>query len=209
MNKVAFEQAKKALQLVDVYLVSVVAGVAEDFDPRAQQPDYDAQHRAHLNRFMVLRPNPPSSDQATFFRVEMTLGYRWGQFVPNSDASSEASAESLEEKFNEAGQIESVFIAEYEVDGDVHQDGFEAYASMNSGVHIWPYWRELVSSTTQRLNLPKMTLPVLVGPLPLDAKLELVESVPVILKRTGKRGRTAVGKLPPVKKRAPKKAKKP
>ena len=55
MNKVAFEQAKKALQLVDVYLVSVVAGVAEDFDPRAQQPDYDAQHRAHLNRFMVLR----------------------------------------------------------------------------------------------------------------------------------------------------------
>ena len=30
----------------------------------------------------------------------------------------------------------------------------------NTGHNVWPYWRELVSTTTQRLGLPHLTLPL-------------------------------------------------
>jgi preprotein translocase subunit SecB len=34
---------------------------------------------------------------------------------------------------------------------------------MNGIYNIWPYWREYVQTTTSRLGLPPLTLPVLTG----------------------------------------------
>jgi hypothetical protein len=68
-----------------------------------------------------------------------------------------------------AGEPPLVINAEFELDYTVipceglTDQHFEAFGKINGIHNAWPYWREYVQSTTVRLGLSPLTLPVLTG----------------------------------------------
>lgn len=47
-------------------------------------------------------------------------------------------------------------------DGPLRRADLEQFASWNAVFNAWPYWREYISSTLNRAQLPKFLLPVMV-----------------------------------------------
>ena len=58
--------------------------------------------------------------------------------------------------------IEATFILNYEVPSrqNFEDKNLHAFAATNGVFNVWPYWREYVQSTTTRMGLPPITLPV-------------------------------------------------
>lgn len=61
-----------------------------------------------------------------------------------------------------AVRIAATFAVVYRlpVSDEFTQDYYNAFAEINGLFNLWPYWRELVQSTTMRMGLPPLTLPV-------------------------------------------------
>lgn len=43
---------------------------------------------------------------------------------------------------------------------DLSEENYEAFGQRNGVYNAWPYWREFVQSTTVRMGLPALTMPV-------------------------------------------------
>jgi hypothetical protein len=58
--------------------------------------------------------------------------------------------------------INATFILEYEISSasDLADEQFRAFARTNGIYNAWPYWREYVQSTTARMGLPPIMIPV-------------------------------------------------
>lgn len=73
----------------------------------------------------------------------------------------------LSAKYDEADdeellRIEAQFVLRYRVpsfDG-LRKANIEAFGELNGLYNAWPYWREFVQSTTVRMGLPSLTVPV-------------------------------------------------
>jgi hypothetical protein len=78
------------------------------------------------------------------------LGTRW--IIPceekNGDDDPEVKA-----------HIEGVMVAEYLMQADPAPDALKQFALKNASFHIWPYWREYLSTQCLRMNLPKLIMP--------------------------------------------------
>ena len=59
-------------------------------------------------------------------------------------------------------RIEARFAITYAIGNhdDLTEDNYEAFGQRNGVYNVWPYWREFVQSTTVRMGLPALTLPV-------------------------------------------------
>lgn len=73
----------------------------------------------------------------------------------------EACAEDPESK--PSVRIRAAFELTYRVPDDVHvlQEAVQQFAKANGVFNAWPYWREIVHSTTTRMGLPGFVAPVL------------------------------------------------
>lgn len=58
--------------------------------------------------------------------------------------------------------IEALFLLQYEIDSfkDLKKPNLDAFGELNGLYNVWPYWREYVQSTTVRMGLPPLTIPV-------------------------------------------------
>ena len=69
------------------------------------------------------------------------------------------SANSKEKK--SALKIEATYIAVFDSVKEITDDFFDVYKEISLPLNIWPFFRELVNSTTARMNVPPLTLPLL------------------------------------------------
>jgi hypothetical protein len=62
-------------------------------------------------------------------------------------------------------RVDAEFLVEYEIKSleGITKENLDAFGRMNGIYNVWPYWREYVQSTTVRLGLPPLTMPVLTG----------------------------------------------
>ena len=58
-----------------------------------------------------------------------------------------------------AAVIEAEMMAEYAMATNPGHGALDVFARHNASFHVWPYWRELVSSQCLRMSLPKLVLP--------------------------------------------------
>lgn len=58
-------------------------------------------------------------------------------------------------------QINVTFLVRLSSKETFTDDFFEIYKSVSLGLNTWPFFREFVHSTTARMNIPPMTLPLL------------------------------------------------
>jgi hypothetical protein len=80
------------------------------------------------------------------------MGIRW--VVPQQPSEDEQTAEP-----DIKAVIEGDFLAEYQFDEKLADDCIHEFADHNVSHHVWPYWREYVSSQSERLRLPRVVLP--------------------------------------------------
>lgn len=147
----ALQKAIDSLQIRDVYLRSVMADVAEGFEP---QYDSDAQalpvqfkHVVAGTAILELDGDEPQQ----LFRVYIELGARWLESLPTGEGDSAEPAVRA--------RVEGLMVAEYLMREHPGDDALRTFAMRNASYHVWPYWREFLASQCGRMNLPKYTLP--------------------------------------------------
>ena len=94
------------------------------------------------------------------FSVDYELGVRLVQrpSTPTENNAKEANAEKTSEP-QVMAELTAHFIAEYELKKDgLEQEALAMFAERNTLYHIWPYWREYVSSMVTRARLPAIPL---------------------------------------------------
>jgi len=89
-------------------------------------------------------------------RVFIELGVR---FVPAANSGKESEQEQAGDS-DTLAQIEATYIAEYISDEDPGNEAIKAFAARNASFHVWPYWREFITSQCNRMNLPRINLPL-------------------------------------------------
>lgn len=58
-------------------------------------------------------------------------------------------------------KIEATFILVFETKEKITDNFFEVYQKISLPLNVWPFFREFVNSTTARMNIPPITLPLL------------------------------------------------
>lgn len=160
------QRAIAAISIKDVSFESFSSTLLNDFDPqfdnRADSLAY--QTRVNIAGFDVIetRYEADNEDASNIeikaepeyaLRVSVSLGIRLGEAGKLTRHNTDPAAVAL---------IESTMLAHYEInDNNIieDQDAIEEFVLQNAAFHVWPYWREFVSSSLQRLNLKKITLP--------------------------------------------------
>ena len=133
------QKAKDSLKINDIYLHKLTAECLGDFDPKydPKLSSYKIQTMHLVEKSQLIQVD----DQKTL-KVTVSLGVRW----------FDLEAEEVK------AIIEADFIAEYKMTLELTQKEIEAFAKSNVSYHVWPYWRELLSSQASRMHLPKVVL---------------------------------------------------
>ena len=137
------QKAIENLKIQDVYLKSTQAQCEDDFDPKSTELDELLVQQMHsIRKSEVLKIN----ENGLLVRIYVRLGTRW--ITPNDNEELDVKA-----------FVEADFIAEYQMTEELEQDCIDEFAQHNASFHVWPYWREFLSSQCERLHLPRVVLP--------------------------------------------------
>ena len=150
MDQELLKQAQQALRIRDVYQIEAQAKAASDYDSTQSSGESPAFQTRHLVRQSVVLEPVGDESAPGLFRVYIELGVRWQS---TTDAS-------IEEEESWSG-IGATYVAEYEILDDVEPDALTTFALHNASYHVWPYFREFVANQCQRMNFPKLVMPMM------------------------------------------------
>jgi len=155
MSNDALQRAIEVLKIDDVFVNTSSCTLIEGFDPkfdaRADNLAFQTKNLVHSSEVIE---GEIDGEPFVIFRVRSDLGVRIackGQFD-----------EGIEDP-EVLAILEAVMYADYKVSdieilGD--QDALNTFALNNAPYHVWPYWREYVTSQLIRMNMPKLVLPM-------------------------------------------------
>lgn len=140
------QKAIDNLNINDVYLHASRSNCADEFDLQNIAPqDELLVQQMHV----VMKSEVISTGENTrLLRIFIRLGTRW--IKPSENESDKESINAL---------IEADFIAEYQMQGELEQDCIDEFSLKNASFHVWPYWREYLSSQCEKMRLPRIILP--------------------------------------------------
>jgi hypothetical protein len=149
------KKAINSLVIHDVYLRNSDTVISEDFEPKYEDKNanYKLQFKHFVEKAQVLQIEADNGEgEEQLVRVFLQLGCRI-----LADDETEDDEEVIDEEF--LCQIEAQYVAEYLMKEPLEQSSIDEFAMENASYHVWPYWREYLSSQCLRLNLPKIVLP--------------------------------------------------
>ncbi len=161
MRNDALEQAKKCLQIRDVWMNRSKAWIADGFDPKySRVKAVSAQFKHGVSRYTFSEVTDKDKQESQFlFRVYLDLGMR---LIPGIDPEQDPEDKTDQEAQDMVlAQLEAVMVAEYLTDNDPGQDALEAFAAQNASYHAWPFWREYLVSQCERMRLPRVMVPTM------------------------------------------------
>lgn len=92
--------------------------------------------------------NPPK----LFYTFHYEVGSR---LVPLEHSDEESSEEDQEALIT----IEARFEAIYRAKRELEKEELQAFAARNVGYNVWPYWREYLQSTCNRMGITPIKVP--------------------------------------------------
>jgi hypothetical protein len=99
-----------------------------------------------------------SQEQMHLYTFRFSVGVRLVDTEMTSDDGG--LHEEDEEDIATAVEIKAIFDAEYFSKEELEEDVLKEFAKTNVRYHVWPYWRELVQSTSARMGLKSGVLAV-------------------------------------------------
>lgn len=151
----ALQKAIECLEVQDIFLWDSKCSLMDGLDPKYINSDsLVSQLKHNVARGEVMTLNVKEKNEMQIFRVLIKFGARW-MLEENKDENSE----EVDEGENIKAEIEASFISEYLMKSNPGQDVLNEFALRNAIYHVWPYWREYLTSQCMRMNLPKAVLP--------------------------------------------------
>ena len=155
MSNKLLQAAVDALEVTNIGLFNSHCELADQF-----LPFYDSSVNQLHTQFKHLVTR---TEQITFtddegintdlFRFHVEFGAR----LVASD-TEEQEPDNLVQK----ALIEATFVAEYKLKSEhLAEEAMQEFALKNVSFQVWPYWREYLASTCDRMNLPRITLPMM------------------------------------------------
>lgn len=140
------QQAIDSLIIQDVYLKGTQSGSQDDFDPKSTEglADLILQQMHNVYRTELIQ----IENDGQLVRIYIRLGVRWVR----PDDGNEPDVRSF---------VEADFIAEYKMSKPLAEEAVDEFAQKNASYHVWPYWREFLTSQCERLRLPRVVLPMI------------------------------------------------
>lgn len=140
----SLQLAIETLHINDVYLKFTRAQCIDDFAPKFAdvQTELQVQQLHAVRRSEVIQVE----GDGQLLRVYIRLGTRW--IMPREGDDPEVKA-----------FVEADFIAEYRMAAPLEPASIDEFALKNASYHVWPYWREFLTSQCERLRLPRVVLP--------------------------------------------------
>lgn len=155
------QRAIDSLLIRDVFIRKANAFLADDFEPKYDEAVQDLQvELKHVVTYDQVLESVQGDENQRLFQVFIDLGARW---VEPSTVGGEGEKQVEAEPIVRA-QIEATLVAEYEMKDDPGQEARDAFASKNASYHVWPYWREYLSSQCLRMGLSKVVVPAVQFP---------------------------------------------
>lgn len=138
------QKAIEYLRISDLYVRNLESKCFEDFDPKHS----DMEGLVIQTKHMVTKSEIVQIDNdEKLFRVFVEVGIKW-------------ATEDEEKVIIPRVFVEAEFVAEYSVIGELKDECFNEFAKRNVSYHVWPYWRELLTSQCDRMRLPRIMLPM-------------------------------------------------
>lgn len=151
------ERAVAALTIDDVSIIDAKSHLLEKFEPK-----YDSriisiayQIKNFVSGFEILDIGE-GSETYSLLKVNIELGARIGHTEQIENEDPEILA-----------LIEATFSAYYVIKDENIIEDIEAlneFTQNNAPFNVWPYWREYLTSQLTRMNMPKITLPLMSRP---------------------------------------------
>ena len=145
MNSENLQKAIDSLSIQDVYLRDQVASCIGDFEAK-YSPDIENLTVQHMHIVKQSRVFEIEED-GQLLSILVRLGVRWiDPDIEGEDLAIRA-------------MIEAEFVADYQMTIELDKECIDEFALKNASYHVWPYWRELLSSQCARMHLPRLILP--------------------------------------------------
>lgn len=149
MLSAELQDAIDSLRIKDVFIENINANVF-DRSQDLEQLEHNVELKFGLHSFEI---KDDGEHKLVCFKFD--AGVRW---VADEDLSNEENEVFDNKKI--LAHIESDFVACYLMKKELNSDSLRTFGEKNSGVHVWPYWRELLSSSCDRMRLPRIMLPI-------------------------------------------------
>lgn len=173
MSDELLKEAQANLHLSNIYLREINTKLADGFVPALMkgEREFKLQNKIGTKEHITLKPDGESkkSDSAPkFIEYHVSVGAR---VVDGDMTDDELSAENIpSDKI--IAEIECTFAVLYQLEKPVSEDGLREFGVRNAPYHVWPYWRELLHSTGNRMDLAGMILPMLMYKPPSKSEME-------------------------------------
>lgn len=140
---------QQSLILQDVYVRTANATILGEFDPKDHS---DLSFSIQLRFAVESSQHKPNRDDETLpglVRYFIDTGLR---FVPEDASESDPAP---------IAEITAVFVVDYEArdPSAVTPVSLETF-HQNAMHHVWPFWREFIHTSSGRLRLPSVILPI-------------------------------------------------
>lgn len=155
MSDTLLQSAVDALQVKNIGLFNSHCELADQFlplyDPSVNILNTQFKHLVTRTEQIIFTDDEGNNTNLLRFHIE------FGARFVSSDME-EQEADQLTQK----ALIEATFVAEYELkDENLVEEAIQEFALKNVSFQVWPYWREFLTSTCERMNLPRITLPLM------------------------------------------------
>lgn len=146
----ALARAQKGLAFQDISMLASRCELGENADPKFNWPESLVVQLKHLVKQSSLLSVQQADESVVLFRIDIDLGAR-----------VVADGESPETAW--LAQIEADYRVDYLITDEAlksDQEALDEFALHNASFHLWPFWREYVVSQCNRMNLPKISIPM-------------------------------------------------
>lgn len=148
MLSTELQHAINSLHIDDIYLEKVLAEV---LDRGPELKNSNIEYKFGVGSFEVIE-----REDRKLVCFHFDAGLRW-----TAKANDESNKQKKERKATRVlAHVEGELIAWYSMKEPLSEEVLREFAFKNCGIHVWPYWREFVTSTCDRLRIPRVTLPI-------------------------------------------------
>lgn len=146
----ALARAQRGLAFQDISMLASRCELGENADPKFNWPELLVVQLKHQVKQSSLLSVQQAEESVVLFRIDIDLGAR-----------VVADGESPETAW--LAQIEADYRVDYLITDEAlksDQEALDEFALHNASFHLWPFWREYVVSQCNRMNLPKISIPM-------------------------------------------------
>lgn len=156
MSGQALARACQCLRINGISQARVSAFIDETLEATPAFPEHFEVLFKHVIAKSMWGDAESDDERYYILRVFIELGLKYAPAeAPGSGTEKQSSREP-----ETLAQIEATYVAEYISDENLDQDAIKAFATQNASFHVWPYWREFITSQCDRMNLPRINLPL-------------------------------------------------